>query len=77
VKVCTRCHRSLPLTEFHKHLREPELTQDHVRPLTRGGLHLMSNLLPACLPCNQSKGGRLLAEWSRYGRVTAEYRVDL
>ncbi len=46
-----------------------KMTQDHVRPLTRGGLHLASNLLPACLRCNQSKGYRLLSEWPRYQRM--------
>lgn len=36
---------------------------DHVIPLSRGGRHAIGNLLPACQPCNQSKGPKLLAEW--------------
>jgi hypothetical protein len=36
---------------------------DHVRPLARGGWEHRSNLVPACAPCNVSKGDRLLTEW--------------
>lgn len=32
-----------------------ELTQDHVHPLSKGGLHTMENIVPACKPCNSSK----------------------
>lgn len=42
------------------------LTQDHVIPLKRGGRHAIGNLLPACGPCNGSKGTRLLVEWRRH-----------
>lgn len=31
---------------------------DHVKPLTKGGLHVLSNLRPACNPCNQAKSDR-------------------
>jgi len=45
------------------------LTQDHVIPLARGGRHAIGNLLPACQPCNSSKGAKLLIEWGgRPGR---------
>jgi 5-methylcytosine-specific restriction endonuclease McrA len=36
---------------------------DHVVPLFRGGNHERSNLVPACGPCNDSKGYKLLSEW--------------
>lgn len=39
------------------------ITFDHVTPVTRGGLHVPENLRPCCLPCNASKGNRLLVEW--------------
>lgn len=43
---------------------EPEiLTMDHVTPLCRGGSHTAENVVPACGPCNFSKGGKLLDEW--------------
>ena len=45
------------------------MSRDHVRPLTRGGLNMMSNLLPACRACNSSKHNRLLSEWPRYQRM--------
>jgi 5-methylcytosine-specific restriction endonuclease McrA len=29
---------------------------DHVKPLSRGGAHMLCNLRPACTPCNTRKG---------------------
>ena len=40
------------------------VTIDHVVPLSRGGKHEADNLAPACLPCNCSKGNKLLSEWA-------------
>ncbi|MFC9553800.1 HNH endonuclease [Rhodococcus sp. NPDC056960] len=37
---------------------------DHVRPLTKGGWEHEDNLVPACKPCNSSKGAKLLTEWN-------------
>jgi len=31
---------------------------DHVKPLIKGGPHMLANFRPACGPCNASKGGR-------------------
>ena len=31
---------------------------DHVKPLSKGGWHCLSNLRPACGPCNLSKGAK-------------------
>ena len=36
---------------------------DHIIPLSRGGLHDISNVIGACAECNQSKGDRLILEW--------------
>lgn len=33
-------------------------SQDHVKPLSRGGLHVLANLRPACTSCNTSKHSR-------------------
>lgn len=33
-------------------------TQDHVIPLSRGGLHEALNIVAACLPCNRTKGAK-------------------
>jgi 5-methylcytosine-specific restriction endonuclease McrA len=37
-------------------------TVDHVRPRSRGGLHIWTNVVAACSRCNHRKGDRLLAE---------------
>lgn len=47
------------------------ITIDHVIPLTRGGMHSIGNLAPACSHCNSSKNNRTVTEWRmskiRYG----------
>jgi 5-methylcytosine-specific restriction endonuclease McrA len=35
--------------------KKAPLTQDHVVPLSKGGQHTASNVVPACVPCNCSK----------------------
>jgi 5-methylcytosine-specific restriction endonuclease McrA len=37
-------------------------TIDHVRPRSRGGLHVWTNVVAACARCNHRKGDRLIAE---------------
>ncbi|QPB09571.1 hypothetical protein CPT_Sycamore_031 [Streptomyces phage Sycamore] len=37
---------------------------DHVVPLSRGGADKESNMVPACAPCNLSKGAKTLEEWA-------------
>lgn len=37
-------------------------TIDHVRPRSRGGLHVWTNVVSACARCNHRKGDRLLPE---------------
>lgn len=32
------------------------LTQDHITPLSEGGNHTLSNIVPACKSCNSKKG---------------------
>lgn len=46
--------------------RQPRiLTKDHVRPISRGGYHTASNIVPACERCNSRKGNRELAPATR------------
>lgn len=40
-----------------------EIGQDHVISIPRGGTDRMSNIVPACLECNQSKGQLTLSVW--------------
>lgn len=42
--------------------RKP-LTMDHVDPLSRGGAHDVTNVVPACASCNASKGNKTLLTW--------------
>ena len=36
---------------------------DHVKPLSKGGPHCLSNLRPACAPCNGGKADKRLCDW--------------
>jgi 5-methylcytosine-specific restriction endonuclease McrA len=47
---------------------------DHVVPLIRGGVHSIGNLLPACAPCNLTKGPRLLADWRHRPPLPKRFR---
>jgi 5-methylcytosine-specific restriction endonuclease McrA len=40
-----------------------KLTRDHRIPLTRGGTDYITNIVPACLTCNASKGKRTDVEF--------------
>lgn len=42
--------------------KKAKLTQDHILPLSRGGDHTLSNIVPACSPCNSKKGSKCLSE---------------
>jgi 5-methylcytosine-specific restriction endonuclease McrA len=45
-------------------------TIDHVRPRSRGGAHVWTNVVAACARCNHRKGDRLLAELGWHATVT-------
>lgn len=34
---------------------DPATSTDHVKPIAKGGAHMLSNLRPACRPCNSGK----------------------
>ena len=41
------------------------LTLDHVHPKSKGGKNTWSNLVTACLSCNQEKDNLSIVEWGR------------
>lgn len=49
------------------------VTWDHIIPISRGGVHSVGNLTPACKPCNSGKRDKMPIEWrmflSKTGRV--------
>jgi 5-methylcytosine-specific restriction endonuclease McrA len=45
-----------------RRVARPEATYDHVVPRAQGGHTRWENIVIACLPCNQRKGGRTPAE---------------
>jgi len=52
-------------------------TLDHIKPRSRGGSNLRSNLVPACVECNHSKGSEVnwIAWYQRqefYSKVAQE-----
>lgn len=56
------------LKELHgnccAYCRQPALlTKDHRVPLSRGGRHIIENILPACRPCNSRKFNRTEEEF--------------
>ncbi|MDP2498432.1 MAG: HNH endonuclease signature motif containing protein, partial [Candidatus Palauibacterales bacterium] len=46
---------------------EEELTVDHVRPFSRGGLTVPRNLQLLCKSCNSSKSAHTMEEWAEGG----------
>lgn len=45
-------------------------TRDHLVPLSRGGTDSLSNLVPACKPCNSRKGTKTVEEF--LGHISME-----
>lgn len=43
---------------FYCGLARGEITVDHFVPLSRGGSNWITNIVPACRPCNSRKGAQ-------------------
>lgn len=44
-------------------LNDMNRTHDHMRPLSRGGVHSASNIAPCCRDCNTRKGAKDFEHW--------------
>lgn len=51
--ICMYCGTHHPATQ---------LTRDHVKPVSRGGLDVWENVVSACVGCNTRKGNRTLEQ---------------
>ncbi|WP_409350349.1 HNH endonuclease [Streptomyces celluloflavus] len=54
--------------------RSASLHQEHVVPISRGGVDGIGNLVPSCPHCNLAKGDRTVMEW-RLGKKSPRYRT--
>lgn len=48
-----------------------DLEMEHMQPISKGGLHILENVIPACRSCNATKGSNNLLEMlvtANYGR---------
>src|SRR6266849_8481712 len=52
--TCYYCEKLFPVSK---------ITVEHIIPLTRGGMHISSNLAWSCKPCNSRKHNKTIAEW--------------
>ncbi len=52
-------------------------TLDHVKPKCRGGSNLRSNLVPACVECNHSKGSQVWLLWYKQQDFYCEVAKEL
>ncbi len=61
--------------------RSVPMNIDHIRPRVKGGSNRVSNLALACVPCNQAKGSRDVAEFvtdpARLARIAAQAQRPL
>jgi hypothetical protein len=76
-KKVRQLHRQAIFKAFdHKcaYCGSPAQSLDHVKPRHKGGQNLSSNLVPACLECNQTKGSSDL--WDFYHEGQAFYSAS-
>lgn len=53
-----------------------KITQDHIVPISEGGLTTKHNLVPACPFCNSSKSNRPLIQWYMKQPFATEERLQ-
>jgi len=70
---CRYCHCKVEVPGLHPH--DAMATVDHVVPKSAGGSNRVSNLVTACLKCNNEKGAHLA--WSGPAERTNALSVAL
>lgn len=65
--VCRYCHEKIA--------SKRDVEVDHVLPKCIGGGDNLNNLVVACIPCNQSKGGNLLSDKKRRQLTEENWRL--
>lgn len=51
------------------------LQKEHVNPVSAGGAYSRSNIVPACISCNQSKKDKPLDQWFKYRQSYSDVRL--
>lgn len=70
-KVTTKEYRQVFLDFSHRcaYCGVHADTADHVQPLSKGGEHAATNLVPACKSCNFAKHDKPLMKWLKFTSV--------
>jgi hypothetical protein len=63
---CTYCKREMIKPPKDGVLSGLMRTRDHVIPLSRGGVDLKRNIVPACYRCNSLKGDMMPDAWQQF-----------
>lgn len=56
-------------------LTRDNITLDHMEPLSLGGLHGVSNLVPCCTECNDEKRAKPFYEWLARFKQADQFRI--
>ena len=54
-------------------LNKGSLTADHLIPLSKGGTHQRTNLVPACYQCNQAKRDMMPTDFAKVMAVAMRH----
>lgn len=76
-RLKTEVRRLLDGTCLYCGCKPIHLTVDHVIPVANGGQLHRSNLVPACRPCNLSKGNTEVFHWWRQQTFYCHSKVTL